>query len=323
MKKKISAVFSVVIAIAMVLGAIPAVYAEDSRVECNACYEILSENDVIYDEKGNAMCIYCEEILSQQVLNQLFSEEESEEETDVECPNCGEIIPEEEIEFDEAGVLLCPYCEDTEEEIYESDDPADHAPSDDAYVGIQLNTSEWAKEEAEQAYKKDLVPFEMLGVDLKTDITREQFAAIAVKLYAGITGSNVDTSVEGLPFTDCRQSGSYTPYVAAAYRLGVTNGVDATTFAPQQIITREQLATMLYRVITKAEAEGVAAKEVQVAEAAFADDAAISDYAVESVYYMAQRGIIKGMDETTFAPQGVATKEQAILISNRIAGTLY
>ena len=82
---------------------------------------------------------------------------------------------------------------------------------------------------------------------------------------------------------------------------------------------------MLYRVILKAREEGVVEKEMPLTleEFMFDDDDQISEYAHESVYYMAKRGIIKGMSETDFAPQGIATKEQAILISNRIASTLY
>ena len=82
---------------------------------------------------------------------------------------------------------------------------------------------------------------------------------------------------------------------------------------------------MLYRVILKAREDGINENEMPLTldEFAFDDDAQISEYAHESVYYMAKRGIIKGMSETEFAPQGVATKEQAILISNRIVENLY
>lgn len=326
MKKGSNMVLSLVIALTMMLGAVPGVIAADAEVECDSCYEMLTGTDIIYNDLGEAMCIYCEGILSQEILKVLLPEGENEyeEETQEECPACGALIALEEVELDEEGGLICPYCTE-EEDSHESDNPEDYTDTGDegAFSEIQLNASEWAKAEADEAYAKNLIPYEMLGVVLSTNVTREQFAAIAVKLYERVTAAAADNTLEGLPFTDCSPSGSYTPYVAAAYKLGITNGTSDTTFAPAQVITREQLATMLYRVVAKAQAEGASVKAVQTAEAVFSDDAAISGYAKESVYYMAQRGIIKGMDETTFAPQEVATKEQAIIISNRIASTLY
>ncbi|MCD8342920.1 MAG: S-layer homology domain-containing protein [Oscillospiraceae bacterium] len=61
----------------------------------------------------------------------------------------------------------------------------------------------------------------------------------------------------------------------------------------------------------------------------FEDDDQISDYARQSVYYMAKMGIINGVDDTHFAPQNTtdeqeapgyatATREQAIALSLRI-----
>ena len=49
----------------------------------------------------------------------------------------------------------------------------------------------------------------------------------------------------------------------------------------------------------------------------FADDAEISSWAKESVYYMSNIGIIKGVGDNAFGVKGNATKEQSILISSR------
>ena len=50
----------------------------------------------------------------------------------------------------------------------------------------------------------------------------------------------------------------------------------------------------------------------------FDDHASISDYAIESVYYMANIGIIKGMGNNRFEPQETATIEQSIVIAERM-----
>lgn len=314
-------VISFMLALLLVLGLASSVMAE-TETECEACNEILTTQDVIYNDDGEAMCIYCEEILSQAVLNALFYEEESEEEET--CSVCGEVAGENAILTDD-GLVICDICSTSEDEEYESDDPDEYTPDPEEQMGVVLIVSEWAKKEADEAYARNLIPLEMLGTDLKMDIPREQFAAIAVALYERITGKVADDSTENLPFTDCSPTGTYSRYVAAAYKLGITTGTSETTFAPSATITREQLSTMLYRVILKAREDGIIENEMPITldEFAFDDDAQISEYAHESVYYMAKRGIIKGMSETEFAPQGVATKEQAILISNRIVANLY
>ena len=61
----------------------------------------------------------------------------------------------------------------------------------------------------------------------------------------------------------------------------------------------------------------------------FADDEEISEYAKDSVYFMSGIGIIKGVDDTHFAPKGnvtmqdaidygMATREQAVILAYRI-----
>ena len=312
-------VLAFMLALLLVLSLALSVLAETSA-ECEACYELITAQDVIYDDDGEAICIYCEEILSQEVLDALFYEEDEEEV----CSVCGEVAGEYAIYTDD-GVVICDICSTSEDEEYESDEPGEYDPESEGSLGVVLIVSDWAKQETDEAHARNLIPLEMLGTDLKMDVTREQFAAIAVALYERITGKVADASTENLPFTDCSPTGTYSRYVAAAYKLGITNGTSETTFTPSATITREQLATMLYRVILKAREEGIIENELPLTleNVAFTDDAQISGYAHESVYYMAKRGIIKGMSETEFAPQGVATKEQAILISNRIAANLY
>ena len=311
-------VIAVMLAIALMLGLTLSAMAE-TGAECDSCYEDLTAQDIIYNDDGEAICIYCEEILSQNVLDALLNEEAEEETV---CSVCGEAAGENAV-FTDDGFVVCAACSSMEEEEFgEPDEPA--SGSDENADGV-LIVSDWAKQEAEEAYARNLIPLEMLGTDLKMEVTREQFAAIAVSLYERITGKVADDSTENLPFTDCSPTGTYSRYVAAAYKLGITTGTSETTFAPSATITREQLSTMLYRVIVKAREDGIIENEMPLTleEFVFDDDNQISEYAHESVYYMSKRGIIKGMSETEFAPQGVATKEQAILISNRIAGTLY
>lgn len=322
MKKKYSLIIAMAVIIAMTLGIATCAFAYESGIICEGCSEAISSEEVSFNEEGEAECSFCGEILASHYVNELFPEG-TQAVTSYQCPDCGVSSPLGSIEYDKDGKALCPECAKNGEGLKVSDSEGIAEPEKDEFVKIEFNTSDWAKSEVEEANGKNLIPAEMKSADFTEEVSREEFSSIAVKLYEKITGKDADYSTENLPFTDCEKASDYTKYVAAAYKLGITNGTSETTFSPSQVITREQLATMLYRVVAKAKEEGIAAKNVETGEAKFADEAEISEYAEESVYYMAQCGIIKGMSTDSFVPKGVATKEQAVLISNRIIATLY
>lgn len=136
------------------------------------------------------------------------------------------------------------------------------------------------------------------------------------------------------PFKDISSNPSKSD-INRAYGLGITTGTSATTFDPDTLITREQLATMLCRAIKKYKfPEWTIDNDDEyffgnISGKRFADHDQIEDYAKDSVYFMASAGIIKGVDDTHFAPKattsreeaigyGMATREQAIVMANRI-----
>ena len=81
-------------------------------------------------------------------------------------------------------------------------------------------------------------------------------------------------------------------------------------------ITRDQLATMLCRVMKNYSFEGWNLESDSLYPfdisgiIPFEDDAQISDYSKESVYYMSKNNITNGVDDTHFAPLETASKEQ-------------
>ena len=102
--------------------------------------------------------------------------------------------------------------------------------------------SDWAKEELKKAEEMNLIPETLLSEDLTKDITRQEFAAVSVKLYEKLSGEKAEEVKEN-PFTDTSDS-----YVLKAYNLGVTTGTSETAFSPENLLNREQAATMLTRI---------------------------------------------------------------------------
>ena len=178
---------------------------------------------------------------------------------------------------------------------------------------LSNNMSGWAKAEVEKAYTMGLIPDSLLNpsVDYTNPITRAEFAAVSVKVYESLSGTAALPALTN-PFTDTNDV-----EVLKAYNVGITSGTGATTFSPNTLLNREQAATMLTRVFKKATLPGWTLQTDNqftlpfVMPAPFADDVQISDYAKDSVYFMAANGIIGGVGNNMFAPRAVTTEEQA------------
>ena len=175
----------------------------------------------------------------------------------------------------------------------------------------QYTVSEWAVSEVTKAKKNQLIP-SSIGTNLKKDVTRKEFAAIAFKYCEAYMGKEIKKPTSN-PFRDTNDT-----EILKAYAIGVTKGVSETEFAPNEYITREQMATMMARAL-KAVGQDISFEDSLVEP--FMDHQTISDYAIESVYFMADKEIIKGMGDNTFGAKGTATIEQSLLISERMYQT--
>lgn len=126
------------------------------------------------------------------------------------------------------------------------------------------------------------------------------------KILAEASGDDL-TRYEGTSnFADCRGSWAET-YINWAYANGIVTGRTDTTFDPYGEISRQEMAAMIYRY---AEYKGIELPETNEL-ITFDDEEQIADYAAEAVDAMQKAGIINGMDNNEFQPQGTATREQA------------
>ncbi len=212
-----------------------------------------------------------------------------------------------------------------------------------SYVGMIIeydpiaNSSDWADLELQEAYENDLIPDVLMGKDMTGTITRAEFAAVAVKLYEALSGNRMIIAMDA-PFTDISNSAERL-YILKAYNYNIVNGTSATTYSPNDLLTREQMATMLTRVYKKfIWADYTINNDAKYAlaynnQAKFRDDKQISSYAYQSVYFMYNHGIINGVGNNCFAPNNStsaqaaaqyanATRQQALLISTRTLNTL-
>jgi hypothetical protein len=141
-------------------------------------------------------------------------------------------------------------------------------------------------------------------------ITREEFSQLIVKLYETSTGK-VATVAEPNPFADTTSSA-----VLKAYGLGIIKGVSSDKFAPNANITRQEISLILHREL-KIVYPNSDYKVRADYNTKFADQSHIATWSMESVRFMNQEGIIKGIGNYKIDPTGFATREQAMTISYR------
>ena len=114
-------------------------------------------------------------------------------------------------------------------------------------------------------------------------------------------------------FTDVQDGQWYTDAVVWATRKGVVNGYGDGRFGPNDPITREQMAAILFRyagnkgysVLTRADLT------------AYTDHTNISGYAMDALSWANANGLIRGRTETTLMPDGQATRAEVAAILHR------
>ena len=124
---------------------------------------------------------------------------------------------------------------------------------------------------------------------------------------------NEPAARHGCPFADVRRGSYYEQAIAWASENGIVTGFDASTFAPDRAITREQLAAILFRF---AAYRGMDAVTLRENLSSFQDQAAISAYAVSALNWAVGEGLMQGTGDK-LEPTGSATRAQVAAMLRR------
>lgn len=124
---------------------------------------------------------------------------------------------------------------------------------------------------------------------------------------------NEPAAKHGCPFADVRRGSYYEQAIAWASENGIVTGFDASTFAPDRTITREQLAAILFRF---AAYRGMDAVTLRENLSSFQDQAAISAYAVSALNWAVGEGLMQGTGDK-LEPTGSATRAQVAAMLRR------
>lgn len=174
-----------------------------------------------------------------------------------------------------------------------------------------VNAGDWFYRDVLFSYEKGL----MSGMDAAAfapyaNTTRAQIAVIFYRMEGSpaVEGENSFTDV-------VRDSGTAWFYDAVtwAQQNGIMGGYDNSSFAPNDPITREQLAAIFYRY---AQYKGYDTTQGGMAIREFDDYESISDYAMGAMAWAVNTGLVKG-DSNLLYPNGTATRAELAALFHR------
>lgn len=144
-------------------------------------------------------------------------------------------------------------------------------------------------------------------------VSRELFAGTSATTFAPDTAMTRAMIVTVLARFEGVDTTTGSTWYEAGQQWAMENGVSDGTNMDASL-TREQLATMLYRY---AQSKGYDTTQGGMAIREYADFEQISDYAVEAMTWAVNTGLISGTSTTTLSPQGLATRAQVATILMR------
>ena len=167
----------------------------------------------------------------------------------------------------------------------------------------------WAKEDIEFVASRGLFSgTSATTFSPNTAMTRGMFVTALGRL------ANADVSgYTKSSFTDVKGDAYYMGYIEWASKNNIVNGVGNGRFAPDQSITREQMAVIMQNYV---KVIGFTLPKVHV-ENTFADSTKINTYAKEAVKQMQMAGVISGKNSNLFDPQGTATRAEVSAVLRR------
>ena len=167
--------------------------------------------------------------------------------------------------------------------------------------------SSWAQPQVSAAISAGLVP-QILKVRYSQPITRAEFCVLAVKLYENMTGVVFSGRQAFIDTNDI--------YVEKAAAINLVDGVGDNRFAPDEILTREQAATMLARLA------GALGAQLPAIAPTFVDSSRIASWAYGAVGQIQAAGIMSGVGDNSFSPKELYTREQSIATIFRLYSIL-
>ena len=192
----------------------------------------------------------------------------------------------------------------------ESEDLDIHNCPSKAFDDLDVNA--WYHEDADYVIENGI--FKGVGETTFAPSDKLTRAMLVTVLYRM---ENEPATNRSIPFSDVDMGAYYANAISWAKQNGIVNGVTENEFAPNDYITREQIATIMMRYAVYKGMDAITLEE----NLHFADADEISEYAVSSMNWAVGKGLINGKSESTLAPKDNATRIEVAAILHRFVGS--
>ena len=199
----------------------------------------------------------------------------------------------------------------TIEALFEAELPAVDVPLGGALPFADVPEDAWYYEAVAYCYENGL----MAGTgetSFQPDMTTTR-GMIVTLLYRLEGEPGLEAENPGDSFTDVEAGAYYGAAVCWARRQGIASGYDAERFGPNDPISREQMAAILYRYARYKGYDVTAAGDLS----GFADAASVSAWALPAVRWANGAGLLQGTSAGTLNPMGTASRAEAAALLAR------
>lgn len=176
--------------------------------------------------------------------------------------------------------------------------------SADTFGDVAKN--DWYFESVEYVYENSLMQGTEKGFEPEVPMTRAMLVTVLHRM-AGQPAAN------GTAFKDVPKSAWYADAVLWAQTEGIVSGISQTHFAPDENITREQLAVIMYRFAAYCKLDTGAKADIK----GYNDADNVSAYAGEAMQYAVANGLLKGKTQDTLNPKDYSTRAEIATILMR------
>lgn len=194
----------------------------------------------------------------------------------------------------------------------EEKEPSDDKPTTDNWKNPfnDVNEGDWFYDSVKYANENNL-----MGGTKDTEfapnltLTRGMLVTILYRM-AGEPAVN-----KSIPFGDVSAESYYTNAVIWAQQNGIVSGINESEFAPEDNITREQIAVIIYRFAKDQGYDVSSFEDTNILS--YTDFDEISEYAIEAMQYAVGSSLINGKTESTLNPKENATRAEIAAILQR------
>ena len=201
--------------------------------------------------------------------------------------------------------IIGSYNEETKSVYFETNHFSQYTVKANNITFNDVDSKFWASNYIEVMASKGVI--KGVGNDMfapNNNVTRAEFAAMIIREFKLFDESAPNN------FKDVNESDWFYSEVTAAAKLGIVQGRPGGLFAPNDKITREEMAKMLSNVLTMQLGKKIPANKEAFLES-FKDNNLIADYAKDSVTIGARYNMLSGRPDGTFAPKDNANRAEA------------